>query len=136
MVDNIFNSQGFNLSPEEIQLLAEASVEVYQDTSSLPGYRAITPELPGLSDDLIEGNSYRKLGDPLEIVIRDGDIKQLANYGDANATVYQSSNQPPSEPKSLILAFRGTEFENIGSLLNGDPFFGCVAKIRVRQQKS
>ena len=125
MEENIFNSQGFNLSPEDIQLLAEASVVSYQDTSSLPGYRAITPELPGLSDNdnLIQGNSYNKTGD-IEVEITDtfGRVVQTVPvYGDANATVYQSNIQPPGEPKTLVLAFRGTELE--GDPFIGDPFY-------------
>ena len=128
MEDNIFNSQGFNLSSEDIQLLTEASVQAYQDTSSLPGYTAITPELPNLSSDLIEGNSYKKPGNiTIEITDKLGRIIRTALiYGDANATVYRSNNESEEsseESETLILAFRGTEIEGFEDFDLGDPFY-------------
>jgi Ca2+-binding RTX toxin-like protein len=86
------------LTQSEVKLLILASSDAYQDQSSLAGWQAITPNLTqesyGLNSEFVTGDTFTRIAP-------DG--------GDANATVYQSGN-------TLILAFRGTEFE-----IDGDP---------------
>ena len=58
-MNNIINSQSFNLSSEKVELLVQA-FEAYNDTSSLPNfdYRAITLQLPSLPSHLLEWQSH------------------------------------------------------------------------------
>ena len=121
-MENIFNSQGFDLSSEQVELLVQASTEAYEDNPSLAGYTAITPQLPGLPSDLIVGGTYSKPGN-VEIELTDtfGRVfKTVPVYGDADATVFKSN----TEPETLLLAFRGTEFESFAEGIDaGDPFY-------------
>ena len=99
------------LSQSEIKLLVTASQDSYENEASLEGWNAITPDLTnsnyGLSSEFITGDTFKR---------------DAPDGGDANATVYKSED-------TLILAFRGTEFE-----IGGDPnywlqipefYYGC-----------
>lgn len=87
-----------NLSQSEVKLLVLASQDAYNNEASLTEWEAITSDLTdvnyGLSSEFITGDTFRR---------------EAPDGGDANATVYTSED-------TLILAFRGTEFE-----IGGDP---------------
>ena len=95
-----------NLTPEEVKLLTKVAGAAYDDTPNVENWTAITPNLPGLSKDLIKGDSYTKAGTPIESVDEYGNVIAELPSGDANATIFANSEQEPTE---LILAFRGTE---------------------------